>query len=414
MKFKRVTFGAGGVESDVAASPLATASLPERFADVPPRSPPEAVLQTWGGPTQDGRVHASLIDPMAFRWGERFAAPLRDGTTATGLLYVEDAVLVQAAIWQLFDLEGTPRRAGLGGPSAITLSPSDMTFRFVNSDGLLVAHSLSDGEPLWSCGAPIGTNGPYGVHALVGTATLLAGNERDVNPEALEFTPEFSAQWIDATSKPEVSRGGLLRNAKRSAALTGPARGDLFGATDGRQVVLAFEDHVLHLDMELAVRRLSTAPFAPRAISLGDAGRAYLVVTTPDGHALWMLNAEGERVFAAPLPAPTKVPPILAADHRVFVTTDAEILAFSPTGELRWRFASPDGAPRASVTADGWLLASTGEELRAFDAEGQSAILARSPGQRFVTAPLLTLSGEILVATTRTLFCLGYERIPRA
>jgi outer membrane protein assembly factor BamB len=410
MKFKRVSFAAPAVEVEVSPSPLEDASLPERFA---PPAPPSNLpaLQPFGGPQQHSRLNAFLGAPTAFRWVSRFEAPLREGTEAQAVLYSGDAVLVLASIWQLFGVDGAARRSGLSGLSPVVISPTDDTFRWVSADGTLVARALQTGEERWSCGAPLGDGGAYPVHAVGGTASLLAGAERDTDPEAEDFVPAFAVQWIDPTERPVVSRGGLLKNAVRTAALTGPSMGDLVGATDGAHVFVAFEGLALRLDMALEVTKASSFAAKPRAVSMGDAGRVYLVVSTPGGAALWLINAQGERVFAAALPRDTRVPPIVTPDHRVFVTTDDEVLAFSPEGRPLWRVSSPLRPPRASVTADGWLLVSLGEELRAFDAEGRSAVLSYSVGRPFVTAPVITAHGEILVATTETLVCLSYEAL---
>lgn len=410
MKFKRVAFAEMSEEFEVDAAPLARAELEERFAPPAPEAP-TPVLGEFGGPAQDGRLHAHLGSPTAFRWVSRFESPLRDGASATGVLCDGQAVLVVAPVLQLYGIDGALRRSVLGGESSVTLSPADATFRYVNKDGYLVARALADGSERWSCAAPVGGVASYGLHIQHGTATLLGGSRVDENPESEVFQPEFALVWIDPGERPEVLRGGILGEARRSRTLLGFVEGELLGASDGRGVVVTLEGRVLHLGMDLEVQRVRTGAFTPRAISLGASGRAYLVVETPDGPALWMLNALGERVFAAPLPASTTIPPIVAADHRVFVTTDAELLAFDPMGALLWRVASPQRPPRASVTGDGWLLASLGEELRVFDGAGRSAVLSYSPGAPFVTAPVLTLDGEILVATTNALVCLTYEQL---
>jgi outer membrane protein assembly factor BamB len=339
---------------------------------------------------------------------------LRAETSATSLLCDGTAVIVVADVTQLFGIDGVARRAVLGGDSPVVLSAEDRTFRYVNRDGYLVARSLEDGAERWSCAAPIGGAASYGVHLSKGTATLIGGSRIDVDPEAEAYLPEFALEWMDPGADPEVLRGDILADAGRSPKLLATVDGELLGASDGTSVVITLDGYILHLKMDLSVERVRTARFTPRAISMGAQGRAYLVVDTPDGAALWMLNALGERVFTAPLPDATSVPPTITADHRIFVTTDAEILAFSPVGRLLWRVASPTKPPRASATADGWLLVSLGEELRAFDAEGRSAVLSYSVGRPFVTAPVITTHGEILVATTETLVCLSYEALTYA
>lgn len=410
MEFKRVAFAEPAETLDVQPQPIVRAEVEERF-DPPGPSSARHVVSEHGGPSQDGRLAASLGSPMAFRWIPRFEAPLREGSAPTGLLCDADTVLVLGPFLQLYGIDGTPRRVALGGQSAAVLSPIDGTYRYVNRDGFLVARALQDGSERWSCGAPVGGRALYGLHLVHGTASLLGGVHIDENPEHEVSVPHFALEWIDPGEEPEILRGGVLGNARRSHALQGEIDGELLGVTDGQTVVVALEGHLLHLGMDLAVQQVHTGDFTPRAISMGDRGRAYLVVTTADGPALWLINARGERVFSTALPASTTVPPVVAPDHRVFVCTDQEVLAFDPLGALLWRVSSPGGAPRLAVTADGWLLASMGEELRVFDAVGRNAALSVSVGDPFVTAPVLTLTGEILVATQRSLVCLSYEQL---
>ena len=413
MKLSRIAFMQPTVDLEVAPAPLARATIAERFEPAPPSRSPAGPGQPFGGPQQTSRLDASLGDPNAATWAQRFATPLRPNTRPHSVLQHGNALLVQAPVWQLFGLDGKLRRAGRSGSSPLAVSAGDRTFRWVNGDGYLVSAPLATGVATWSFPLHLGDGAQYPWLAMQGAHTVVLGADGAPNPEAEVQRPQqFALEVIEIRGAPEVSDGGLLRSAKTPGALVGDVTGDVVGTFDRDAVVLAWNDHLLTVGLDLAVRRCTTAPFTPRAISAGEQGRVYLVVRTPEGPRLWMLNVDGQLAFSAVLPddaADTLVPPIVAPDHRVFVTTDTRVVAFSPTGDRLWEWVSPDGRPRAMVTADGWLLVAAGDSLGVFDVDGNSASLFNAPGEVFRTAPVLTMAGEIVAATERALVCVGPE-----
>jgi len=242
---------------------------------------------------------------------------------------------------------------------------------------------------------------------------VVVGAELDRNPEEEpKHQTTLAVEVLDVGSPVEASPEGILRSGTSTGSLVVDMEGDVVGAMDGERVVVAWRDRGLTGGRDLSVKDLVGGSFEPRAISLGEAGRSYLIVRTSDGPRLWMLNAQGEQVFSVRLPddaSDTRVPPVITADHRVFVVTDSRITAFSPMGEQLWEFAPERGRPRALVTAEGWLLVAVDDTLGVVDAEGRSATLFQLPGETFATAPVLTASGEIFAATENALVCIGPE-----
>lgn len=399
--------------SEVEPQPVRAASYPERFDPAPPRAAPSGPTQPFADGRQSSRLDAALRDPLSVTWTQRFASPLRPDTRAHSVLQHRDAILVQAPVWQLFGLNGGARRAGRAGPSPVVISPEERSFLWVNSDGYLVSAPLDTGRTRWSYGLHLSDGATYPFVGVRGPLVVVVGAEFAGNPEARpKQKTRLAVEVIEPGSPAEASPEGILRSAKTPGALEIECAGDVFAALSDDRVVVAWRDHVLSVGLDLSVKRLLRATFEPRAISLGEAGRAYLIVRTGEGPRLWMLNGQGEQVFSVRLPddaVDARVPPILSADHRVFVVTDSRITAFSPTGEHLWEFAPPKGRPRASVTAEGWLLVAVDDLLGVMDAEGLSATLLQLPGEVFTTAPVLTSSGEIFVATETSLVCIGPE-----
>jgi outer membrane protein assembly factor BamB len=398
---------------------LRVASLPERFAPAAPPAAPSGPTQPFADARQTSRLSVALEDPFAVTWALRFAAPLRPDTNAHSVLQHGDALLVQAPVWQLFGLDGRPRRAGATGSSPLVITADQRSFCWVNGDGCLVSAPLATGRTVWSYGLRLADGATYPFVGVRGRTVLVVGGEFDANPEANpRQATRLGLEVIDLGDPIEASDSGILRSATTPGTLTTDLRGDVFGAMDDERAVVAWRDHVLTAGHDLAIKQFVTGSFEPRALSLGDAGRTYLIVRTADGPRLWMLNREGEQVFDARLPEDardTLVPPIVTGDHRVFVVTDTRIVAFSPTGEQLWEFIPPRGRPRAVVTAEGWLLVAVDDAIGVLDAEGRAASFFRLPGEVFCTAPVVTSAGEVIAATERSLVCIGptFEAVDR-
>ena len=409
----RIAFMKPAEVSEVEPQPIRAASYPERFDPAPPRATPTGPTQPFADGRQNSRLDAALRDPLSVTWAQRFASPLRPDTRAHSVLQHRDAILVQAPVWQLFGLNGSPRRAGRAGPSPMVISPDERAFLWVNSDGYLVSAPLDTGRTRWSYGLHLADGATFPFVGVRGPRVVVVGVEFAGNPEAQpKQATRLAVEVIEPGSPVDASPEGILRSAKTPGALEVGCAGDAFAAMSDDRVVVAWRDHLLAVGFDLSTKQLLRGTFEPRAISLGEAGRAYLIVRTSEGPRLWMLNAQGEQVFSVRLPddaADTRVPPIITADHRVFVVTDSRITAFGPMGDQLWEFAPPKGRPRASVTAEGWLLVAVDDIVGIMDAEGRSATLFQLPGEVFVTAPVLTTSGEIFVATERELVCIGPE-----
>lgn len=414
MKLSKIAFLKPTVDTEVTPRPIRVATLPETFVPAPPRNPPTGPTQPFGDSRQCGRLDAQLGDPRAVVWLPRFATALLPDTRAHSVLAHGDAVVVQAGVWQLFGTDGRLRGAQRAGTSPLVISPADRTLRWVDLDGRLTAATLDRGEPIWTHGLFHGDGATYPFLAVRDGHAVVLGADRFVDPESpIRPEPTLAVEALTVTQPLSIAAGGILESVTGPGALTTQrGGGDVFGAADDDVVVVAWRDHVMTLDFDLSPHRVLTGAFEPRAMSLGDAGRVYLIVRTPAGPRLWMLNAEGEQVFAATLPdeaAETLVPPIVAPDHRVFVVTAKRIVAFSPIGDRLWEFAPAQGRPYASVTADGWLLVAVDQSVGVLDVDGIGHSLFATQGEVLRTPPVLTPEGDILVASERSLFCYRYE-----
>lgn len=412
---------------------MGASSVPEAFSPAPPGVPPSGWTQPHGNAGLNGRLDALLGDASGLIWTPRFEVPLFPDARPHSVMQAGDAVAVQARVLQVFGLDGTPRFIRSAGSSPAALGATDGTLRYVNGDGYLTAVRLADGRELWTRMSHFGDDAEYPFLTAEGARTILVGSERDMNPEAdpMPFCLSFEvlepgrptsaalggdAVRVDADGD-EGERGDQEEERAppvAAGALVAERDGQVFAARSGDTVLIAWQDMLATVSLDLQVRRLLTAAFTPLALSADEAGRAYLIVRTEEGPALWLVNAVGERVFDEALPDDGGVvhtPPLVAPDHRVFVVTQKRVIAFSPAGEFLWEFVPPSGRPYASVTADGWLLVSVDRSVGLLDGYGRGKALYTSSGEAFCTAPVLTPNGEILVASEGSLLCLEFEEV---
>jgi hypothetical protein len=124
---------------------------------------------------------------------------------------------------------------------------------------------------------------------------------------------------------------------------------------------------------------------------------------------LWIITPRGEHMAEVELPAAMSkltAPPLIGYDHRVYVVSPARILCVGPDGKTIWdKHAS--GVVGASVTADGQLLVADGSDVVVFSSEGRPRRLADVTPETLSTAPIVLGSGEIVVASEKTVFVIG-------
>ena len=136
----------------------------------------------------------------------------------------------------------------------------------------------------------------------------------------------------------------------------------------------------------------------PDQDSRGDA------VVAPNPRELWSLPA-------GRYPGP----PALGADGTAYVTADANLLAVSPTGAVRWTFTAPSplfGSP--ALARDGTLFVVSSSSL---DGMGQTAVVAVTPagsslwthdlGPDTPSSPILAPDGTIYFAGSQALYALS-------
>lgn len=376
------------------------------FADAKPQ-PGDACLRPYANARLNSRLAGSL---PAGDWRVRWQSELPPDFAPEFLMQSGSRILAQGAeIWLLLDLEGKAIRQGGRAPGDLLLDPENGLFYHVKHSGYVQARRLADGEEAFSFLPLYGEGYRRSALARRGSQMLLHSFELpETEPERVRV-PDLTILELKDLGDPiqRDEQGYLTSDADRTnlSSRTIP----MLVALNGDAPVIAAPGHLFLADRDLTIRADLTGDFTPVAMSLDEAGRIYLIVRTQGRAALWVVTQNGERQTAFLLPEGATVreqPPIIGWDHTVYLVIGDTVAAVAPDGMKRWEHALPGRFAGASVTADGQLLIGTGDDLLVLDGQGNRRVLHNFAGEHLATPPLLTTTGELLIASHRRLFCL--------
>jgi len=390
-------------ELTVNAQPIRAAERPA----LPPRATPgpqDDYLTPFGNPSQNSRVGRPVADG---KWEVLWKTPLRPRNTPSFVLQAGDRLAVQATVWQLFDLEGRLIASNLSGAGQLNLDAPRGLFYFIDKDGYVAARDLPTGKEKFTTMATMGDEGKYPLLYRHGRKFIMAGIERQLDPHGHHKASTSEVGVIDLGEPMQVADSGLVLSVKTVGNLKFSDR-SLLAALSGERLVVALPKEFLIGDLDGNVKGRWSDKFEPKALSLDELVRSYLVVDFNGTQFLWIMNAEGQRVLAVALPKdqPVVHPPIIGYDHKVYLVSAKSIQAFDPAGNPVFSIPIKNGFGGAAVTADDKLLVADGPELVVFGSDGLSKVLHSFGKESLKTPAILTPQGRILVATDETLFCL--------
>lgn len=158
-------------------------------------------------------------------------------------------------------------------------------------------------------------------------------------------------------------------------------------------------------------RTVVEPPVVPLDGAIDDEGNLHVLVRQGQDLALWTtplaLGSIG-RIRIGPLRRDrAAVPPIVGKAVRVLVLDD-RLLAIAPDGKTLWerRGALTGGA---TLTADDRLLVATDTKVLAIDPAGHATELVSAPKEIFLTPPIVTGAGLLLVASGSALHAYAFE-----
>jgi len=158
-------------------------------------------------------------------------------------------------------------------------------------------------------------------------------------------------------------------------------------------------------------RTVVEPPVKPLDCAIDDDANLHIIVRQGTDLALWSTPLAGGsvgRIRLGPLQRDhSDVPPILGGAVRVIVLDD-RIIAVARDGQKSWeRKGALTGG--ATITSDDRLLVATDAKILTIDPSGRASELASAPGEIFLTPPILTGSGLLLVASGSMLHAYAFE-----
>lgn len=158
-------------------------------------------------------------------------------------------------------------------------------------------------------------------------------------------------------------------------------------------------------------RTVVEPPIQPLDAAIDDDGNLHVIVRQDREIALWTTPLAGGSVGRIRLGTLRRdradVPPILGKAVRVVVLDD-RMLAVAQDGKTLWerRGALTGGA---TITSDDRLLCATDAKVLVVEPSGRATELVSAPKEIFLTPPILTGSGLLLVATGSALHAYAFE-----
>jgi hypothetical protein len=390
--------------------PAAQAPAPAAAGTAASAAPTLLGIAPNGSDAQNGRTHTLPASALTLAWRADVPAEL----TPRFVLNQGNVVALQAAQWQLFDINGQKLGSGFAGPGQLLLDSA--VLMSIDTNGYLAGNEVNDGKRRFII-MPVG--GDASMFSLIskrGSEVLLAGFEQPkADFEQLDRSANLppapgSESHIEIMNFGEgirVRAGGMLTGVK-TRNLRIPAA-PLFAARGARITWAAVPGALLAVGADLNVTAAYELNARPLAVSSDDADNAHLIVRTDKGRAVLRVSAQGAASPAIALPDSADrfpKPPTVAADGRVFVASGGSLIAVSPGGQVLWTKAVSAAPGGLAVTPDGTLLVADGTELAAFNTAGERRVLYTSEHGALITPPVVTAQGLVLLASKTHLMAL--------
>lgn len=390
-------------------------------ATAPPGGPPSeaASAQTDTGyprPYANAQLNSRLPEtlPEDSVWEARWRVALDPFFPSPFVLQAGNRILLQGqGRWQLFDHQGMQIAIENYGDSDIVLDQEHSLAYMVDSFGRGLAMNLADAQPAFIF--PIEGTNDYRRTFLArqGDRMVVTSFMRPTNPHN-PVAPAASFAEVYHLGTPLRIEEGMLISSVREAMLSYYEE-RVLAALQHETLVIALPGRVIRTDLQLNVQNTLEDTFTPLAMSLDEAGRAYLIVEVPGEDettqhpALWVVAPDGQRLVDVEIPEVPGLayaPPIVGYDHRVYIPLSDRILALSPEGDVLWNKHAGGTIAGAVITVENQLLVAAGSLIAAFDAQGTRTVLYHAEGEGWTTPPVLTDRQRILVASEQHLYCL--------
>ena len=386
---------------DPAATPLRPAG---ELPNIPKASPSamEALPGLYGNSAANGRLSAS---PRPGARKIAWTADLGAGFHATHLLATPSRIVaVSATSWVLLDASGKVLARNNYFVGDVSIDPGTSTVVARLPNGAIGAWNLDDGKPVFVLPAVFGEEMVRILIRRVDSRIIIVGCERQVDPHAVQQPNLTVAEVQEIGRKPTVNDVKFVLSAQRLRTILRDSS-TAAAAFDGRTLMLATPDQVTIADDQLKVKAVLSAKFEPVALSLDEAGRAYMICRTGESTQLWAIDGD-KLLLSREVPAGVAdlaAPPAVGYDHAIYLRSAAGIVALSVAGKPLWEFSGATAG--LAVAPDGQVIAAAGSRLLWLDAAGKAETLCEC-GQRLATAPLLMQDDTLLAASADKLYAM--------
>lgn len=390
-------------------TPAAKAIQPAKGAQAPlPRAAASGLpyRQAYANPQLNSRL-GYVIPPVGYKL--RKSAELHETLPTQFVLQDGNRIVTSGPEWRMFHMNGAlvaTDRLGLG--PAVMDAPRKLLY-VVNPPGYLAARSLTDGSLPYNFLPSMGSTLVRTFVSRRDRRMIIAGTERPRGAHGEFLAKNSMIESYDLGDPEQADSMAFLTSLERKAALTLPTLTLHVAGLDER-LVAATTDRLFLLNWGLAVEGALEGDFEPQSISLDESGRIYMLAQLGKRVELWMLNSSGERLYSFPLAPGADVahPPIVGYDHTVYLLADNLVVAVGVDGRVKWTKPAKGHAAGAAVDPTDQLLVAEGNTVVVYSATGERSVISTLP-EALVTPPILTESGEILVASDRHLYILERE-----
>ncbi len=379
-------------------------SLPDHPAEVLPPVPDASgpYYRLHGNSEQNGRVDATL---PAGEWALAWEQTLRPGFVPEAVLCSGDRLLVQTGVWQLFSLGGELLREGSVGSGGITLDAEKSLFYHMDKMGDLAGRNLSDGEQAFAFMPFLGEEFSRTLIRRVDDNLLLVGIERQLDPHGHKKASRTLLEWYHLGDMKTLTVSGMLATGRNEGTLILPSTRTMT-ATTAQCTVTAAPGHLYFTTPEAAIARAFGGDLQPVALSLGGNEIAYLVVREGDRLNLLCLAEDGHLLRRYTFPEGVHsllAPPLVGFDGRIYLLLHGTVIALAPDMSTLWESSENGPNVGATITRNGQLVVSGMRSIGILDPTGAYQPIAGKAETDYCTAPIVTDSGEIAVASKRQL-----------
>lgn len=368
-------------------------------------SPPAGMIRFLGSAAQNSRGPVSLADG---KWSIVWSQEMNPQFPVAAILNTRGHILTQAGEWTTFGTDGTKAASGMTGRSALTADLSADLFYLVNQANQVEARTLPGGELYFRWPMAFGEAFAFPQIMRAGRKVMIAGVEKVLFGHP-SIPPSQGVLYLFEISGTEIDPSKMLHSVSRSETLIFKEP-RMISAMTADRAALAFPGVLAVVDTDLQLKAVYHAgDFEPTLLSVDEAGWMHLIVRQGLQRWLWVVSPEGRRVVNTALSsqmADIAGPPAIGYDRRIYLYTKTSVSAFTPDGKPLWERVVPGGIEGLTITADDRVLVGAGADLSVLDRAGERKVLHRFEGEQISAPPILSVSGDVLVATKQRLYCL--------